>query len=106
MKHFNMPFGLYEELLNDETLLKPDEYIFLYTSNSDVNSRNKTRENELPESWIDKSFTYYQNKFYESVARKMPKSRSISTAGKDLDYVSRLIAQILNVRKVPNIEEL
>ena len=101
-----MLFGLYERLFNDETLLKPDKYIFLYTSSSNVANRNKTREKELSKSWIDKSFTDYQNEFYETIARKIPQSKRISTTGKDKEYVSRLIAQILNVREVSNREEL
>ena len=106
MQHLNMLFGLYEELFNNQTLLKPDEYIFLYTSILNVTNRNKTREKELSKSWIDKSFTDYQNEFYKTIARKIPQSRRISTTGKDKEYVSRLIAQILNVREAPNREEL
>ena len=47
MQHLNMLFGLYEKLFNDETLLRPHEYIFLYTSSLNVTNRNKTREKEL-----------------------------------------------------------
>ena len=54
----------------------------------------------MPESWIDKSFTDYQNEFYETVARKMPNSKRISTAGKDKMYVSRVIAQILHIQEL------
>ena len=106
MQHFSMFFGLYEKLFNDETLLRPDEYIFLYTSSLNVTNRNKTREKELSTLWIDKSFTDYQNEFYETIARKIPQSRRISTTGKDKEYVSRLIAEILNVRVVPDKEVL
>ena len=95
-----MQCGQYEKLFNDTTLLQPDEYIFLYTDNDSIVQRNRTRGNELLESWIDSSFTDYQNEFYETVSRKIPNSRRISTAGKDKMYVSRIIAQILNVQEL------
>jgi len=62
--------------------------------------RNKTRGKELSKSWIDSSFTDYQNEFYETVSRKIPNSRRISTVGKDKMYVSRIIAQILDVQEL------
>lgn len=95
-----MQCGQYEKLFNDSTLLQPDEYIFLYTNNNSIMQRNRTREKELSKSWIDSSFTDYQNEFYETVSRKIPNSRRISTAGKDKMYVSKIIAQILNVQEL------
>lgn len=92
--------GQYEKLFNDKTLLKPDEYIFLYTNDVNIMRRNKTREDELSKSWIDCSFTDYQNEFYETIAKKIPESQRISTTGKDKGYVSRIIAQILNVHEL------
>lgn len=80
--------------------MQPDEYIFLYANNDSIVQRNKTRGKELSKSWIDSSFTDYQNKFYETVSRKIPNSRRISTAGKDKLYVSKIIAQILNVQEL------
>ena len=77
-----------------------DEYIFLYANNDSIMQRNKTRGKELSKSWIDTSFTNYQNEFYETVSKKIPNSRRISTAGKDKMYVSRIIAQILNVQEL------
>ena len=77
-----------------------DEYIFLYTNNDSIVQRNKTRGKELSKTWIDTSFTDYQNEFYETVSKKIPNSRRISTAGKDKMYVSRIIAQILNVQEL------
>lgn len=62
--------------------------------------RNKTRGKELSKAWIDGFFTDYQNEFYETVSRKIPNSRRISTAGKDKVYVSKIIAQILNVQEL------
>ncbi len=99
-----MQCGQYEKLLNDSTLLRPDEYIFLYTNNDSIMQRNKTRGKELSKSWIDSSFTDYQNEFYETVSRKIPNSRRISTAGKDKMYVSRIIAQVLMVEPIKCIE--
>lgn len=96
----NMQCGQYEKLLKDSTLLQPDEYIFLYANNGSIVKRNKTRGKELSKSWIDSSFTDYQNEFYETVSRKIPNSRRISTAGKDKLYVSKIIAQILNVQEL------
>lgn len=93
-----MHCGQYERLFKDNTLLQPDEYIFLYTNNDSIVQRNKTRGKELSKSWIDTSFTDYQNEFYETVSKKIPNSRRISTDGKDKMYVSRIIAQILNVQ--------
>ena len=95
-----MRCGLYEKLLKDNTLVQPDEYIFLCTDNNSTIERNETREKELSKSWIDASFTDYQNEFYETVSKKIPNSRRISTAGKDKMYVSRIIAQILNVQEL------
>ena len=95
-----MQCGQYEKLIKDTTILQPDEYVFLYTDYYSIIERNKTREGKLPESWIDKSFTDYQNEFYETVARKMPNSKRISTAGKDKMYVSRVIAQILHIQEL------
>ncbi len=95
-----MQCGQYEKLVNDSTLLQPNEYIFLYTNNDSVMQRNRTRGKELSKAWIDNSFTEYQNEFYETVSRKIPKSRRISTAGKDKMYVSRIIAQILNIQEL------
>mgnify|MGYP004559443849 CR=1 FL=1 len=95
-----MQCGQYEKLLADKTLLQPDEYIFLHTDNESVIERNKTRKKELSEAWIDNPFTNYQNEFYKIVAKKIPNSRIISTAGKDKMYVSRIIAQILNVQEL------
>ena len=71
-----------KKLIKDSTLLQPDEYIFLYANNDSIVQRNKTRGKELSKSWIDSSFTDYQNEFYETVSRKIPNSRRISTAGK------------------------
>lgn len=96
----NMRCGQYERLFKDRTLLQPDEYIFLYANNDSIMQRNKTRGKELSKSWIDISFTDYQNEFYETVSKKIPNSRIISTAGKDKIYVSRIIAQILNVQEL------
>lgn len=95
-----MQCGQYEELFKDSTLLQPDEYIFLYTDNDNVVQRNKTREKELSKTWIDISFTDYQNEFYEIISRKIPNSRRISTDRKDKMYVSRIIAQILNTKEL------
>lgn len=80
--------------------MQPDEYIFLYANNDSIVQRNKTRGKELSKSWIDSSFTDYQNEFYETVSRKIPNIRRISTAGKDKLYVSKIIAQILNVQEL------
>ena len=95
-----MHCGQYERLFKDKTLLQPYEYIFLYTNNDSIVQRNKTRGKELSKSWIDTSFTDYQNEFYETVSKKIPNSRRISTDGKDKMYVSRIIAQILNVQEL------
>ena len=95
-----MQCGQYEKLLKDSTLLQPDEYIFLYTNNDSIVQRNKTRGKKLSKLWIDSSFTDYQNEFYETVSRKISNSRRISTAGKDKLYVSKIIAQILNVQEL------
>ena len=92
----------YKELFNDETLLKPDEYIFLYANNDNIIQRNKTRNDELSKSWLDSLFTNYQNEFYETISKKIPNSIRISTDGKDKMYVSRIIAQILNVQEFPD----
>lgn len=92
----------YEKLFNDDTLLKPDEYIFLYANNDSIIQRNKTRGDELSKSWLDSLFTNYQNEFYETISKKIPNSRRISTVGKDKMYVSRIIAQILNVQEFPD----
>ena len=46
---------------------------------------------------------YVLNNFefkYETVSKKIPNSRRISTAGKDKMYVSRIIAQLLNVQEL------
>lgn len=80
--------------------MQPDEYIFLYTNNDSIVQRNKTREKELLKSWIGSSFTDYQNEFYEIASRKIPNSKRISTTGKDKLYVSKIIAQILNVQEL------
>ena len=96
---FRHAMNQYEKLFNDETLLKPDEYIFLYANNDSIIQRNKTREDELSKSWLDSLFTEYQNEFYETISRKIPNSRRISTVEKDKMYVSRIIAQILNVQE-------
>ena len=56
-----MQCGQYEKLFKDRTLLQPDEYIFLYANNDSIMQRNKTRGKELSKSWIDTSFTDYQN---------------------------------------------
>ena len=95
-----MQCGQYEKLFKDRTLLQPDEYIFLYANNDSIMQRNKIRGKELSKAWIDSSFTDYQNEFYETVSRKIPNSRRISTAGKDKTYVNRIIAQILNVQEL------
>ena len=73
---------------------------FLYTNNDSIMQRNKTRGKELSKAWIDSSFTEYQNEFYEIVSMKIPNSRRISTAKKDKMYVSRIIAQILDVQEL------
>ena len=99
---FRHAMNQYEKLFNDETLLKPDEYIFLYANNDSIIQRNKTREDELSKSWLDSLFTEYQNEFYETISRKIPNSRRISAVGKDKMYVSRIIAQILNVQEFPD----
>ena len=96
---FRHAMNQYEKLFNDVKLLKPDEYIFLYANNDSIIQRNKTREDELSKSWLDSLFTEYQNEFYETISRKIPNSRRISTVGKDKMYVSRIIAQILNVQE-------
>ena len=95
-----MQCGQYEKLFKDRTLLQPDEYIFLYANNDSIMQRNKTRGKKLSKSWIDNYYTDYQNEFYETVSKKIPNSRRISTAGKDKMYVSRIIAQILNVQEL------
>lgn len=100
----NMQCGQYEKLFKDSTLLQPDEYIFLYANNDSIVQRNKTRGKELSKSWIDTSFTDYQNEFYETVSKKIPNSSRISTDGKDKMYVSRIIAQILNVQELADID--
>ena len=99
-----MRCGLYEKLLKDNTLVQPDEYIFLCTDNNSTIERNETREKELSKSWIDASFTDYQNEFYEMSARKITNSRSISTKGKNKTYVSEIIAEILNVQELEDKE--
>lgn len=38
--------------------------------------------------------------FMKQYQKKIPNSRRISTAGKDKMYVSRIIAQILNVQEL------
>jgi len=96
---FRHAMSQYEKLFNDETLLKPDEYIFLYANNDSIIQRNNTRCDELSKSWLDSSFTNYQNEFYETISRKIPNSRRISTVGRDKMYVSRIIAQILNAKQ-------
>lgn len=101
---FKHAISQFEKLFNDKELLRPDEYIFLYTNNESIIQRNKTRGKELSESWIDSSFTDYQNEFYEIVSKKIPNSRRISTAGKDKMYVSRIIAQILKVQELSDRE--
>ena len=58
----------------------------------------------MSKSWIDSSFTDYQNEFYEIVSKKIPNSRRISTEGKDKMYVSRIIAQILKVQELSDRE--
>lgn len=99
---FRHAMNQYEKLFNDDTLLKPDEYIFLYANNDSIIQRNKTRGDELSKSWLDSLFTNYQNEFYETISKKIPNSRRISTVGKDKMYVSRIIAQILNVQEFPD----
>lgn len=95
-----MQCGQYEKMFNDSTLVQPDEYIFLYTNNDSIMQKNRTRGKELSKSWVNSSFTDYQNEFYETVSRKISNSRRISTAGKDKMYVSRIIAQILKVQEL------
>ena len=97
---YGSSINLIEKLIKDSTLLQPDEYIFLYANNDSIMQRNKTRGKELSKAWIDTSFTDYQNEFYKTVSRKIPNSRRISTAEKDKIYVSRIIAQILNVQEL------
>lgn len=97
---FKYALKQYEELFYDESFLKPDEYIFLHTNNDSTIQRNETRENKLSESWIDNCFTKYQNEFYEIVSQKIPNSKIISTAGKDKEYVSKIIAETLKVKKL------
>ena len=99
---FRHAMNQYEKLFNDDTLLKPDENIFLYANNDSIIQRNKTRGDELSKSWLDSLFTNYQNEFYETISKKIPNSRRISTVGKDKMYVSRIIAQILNVQEFPD----
>lgn len=99
---FRHAMNQYEKLFNDDTLLKPDEYIFLYANNDSIIQRNKTRGDELSKSWLDSLFTNYQNEFYKTISKKIPNSRRISTVGKDKMYVSRIIAQILNVQEFPD----
>ena len=95
-----MQCGEYEKLLCDSTLLAPDEYIFLYTNEDNIIQRNKTRTKELSKRWVDSTFTDYQNEFYETISKKIPHSKRISTTGKAKDYVSTIIAQILNVAEI------
>lgn len=92
--------GEYEKLFHDSTLLSPDEYIFLYTDEDNIIQRNRTRKKELSKQWVDSTFTDYQNEFYETISKKIPHSQRISTTGKDKDYVSTIIAQILNVAEI------
>jgi thymidylate kinase len=97
---FKHALDQYEKLFKDDDLLKPDEYIFLYTDDVSTLQRNSTRKKELSELWLDNDFTSYQNEFYETIAKKIPNSRRISTTGKDKNYVSKLILQILNVQEI------
>lgn len=94
----------YEKLLHDPTILIPDEYIFLYTDEDNIIQRNKTRTKELSKHWVDNTFTDFQNEFYEIVSRKIPHSQRISTTGKAKEYVSTIIAQILNVPEIDSQE--
>lgn len=95
-----MQCGQYEKLLKNSTFLQPDEYIFLYANDDSIAKRNTTREKKLSKSWIESSFTKYQNEFYETVSKKIPNSRTICTADKDKTYVSKIIAENLNVKEL------
>lgn len=99
-KAFSHAMGLYEKLMKDKELLMPDQYIFLYTDADSTRKRNKTRINELSEAWIDNPFTEYQNEFYEIVSSKITQSEIVCTTGKDKQYVSKMIAEILKVQEL------
>lgn len=98
-KTFKHAINEYENLIKDETLIKPDEYIFLYTDTYNTEKRNETRLKKLSKEWIDKRFTDYQNEFYFIIEKKIDKSKLISTTGKDKEYISTRIANILGVKE-------
>ena len=95
-----------EKLKNQEKKLV-DLYLSSTLNVETINHKNDVIKKEI-ENLIKKKqqidpnndFTDYQNEFYETVSKKKPNSRRISTAGKDKMYVSRIIAQILNVQEL------
>ena len=97
---FQHALDQYFKLFEDGELLMPDEYVFLYTDDDNTRQRNSTRGKKLSEEWIGSSFTEFQNKFYEAAANVIPHSQRISTSGEEKNYVSRIIAQILNVQEL------
>lgn len=90
--------NLYNSMINESWYIHPETIYVLTASYEEKIKRNKTREKELKENWVEEKFEIYQNEFYrmkEVQANKV----FIDTSNKQEEYAAKVIQKSLKVRR-------
>lgn len=92
---YDYALGEYKKMLEDKEFVRPDMYIFLYTSEKERQERNLNRDKKLSESWLNTEFIRYQNEFYSLISKKIKNKLEMDTTDKEQNYVSDYIMELI-----------
>lgn len=90
--------NLYNSMINESWYIHPETIYILTSSYEEKIKRNKTREKELKENWLEEKFEIYQNEFYRMKEVESNKV-FIDTSNKQEEYAAKVIQKSLKVRR-------
>ncbi len=90
--------NLYNSMINESWYIQPKTIYILTASHEEKIKRNKNREKELNNKWIDEKFEIYQNEFYR--IKKVESNKIfIDTSKKEEEYAAKIIQKSLKIRR-------
>ncbi len=85
-------------MINESWYIQPKTIYILTASHEEKIKRNKNREKELNNKWIDEKFEIYQNEFYR--IKKVESNKIfIDTSKKEEEYAAKIIQKSLKIRR-------
>lgn len=85
---------LYNNMINEDWYLPPEVIYILTASHEEKIKRNKKRQKELSDNWVQDKFEFYQDEFYDKILIE-PKKVFIDTSGKEDEYAAKTIIRDL-----------